>query len=469
MFQKNDRIFALTFSYAHVYLDTAATEADFGLRSAINFVSDEKLRSVERSNIGEAIREFIQSANLRDFRSFGFDDTLDLIRKVSGYGLDDSFAEAVTGARALRFTKDVELDDVPDVTAEAVNLFMSTAYQRTSFGIIDFLSPVPDPLENTSLDQALVDAIRNASDEFEIALPEIDTDGVRSFRFERAGLSGFHPDLSLELYREGLGNRLVGLSVDDLKKHKVAAFDEDGAKPVKLWSVYHSLVGSLSLDGKRYALNEGLWYRVDDKFKQSADTAFAELCREPDKKFRPLKKMYPQSSGKGKKRPHYQPEGSYNEEISKESGYILLDRRPVSIDDVPGPGMEACDLLDIEGRRLIHLKKSSRQSSVLSHLFKQGGNAAQMIKKYDLFRKNLVEVVQKHYGKAKALELADALDSKGAAREWTVEFQIADFPRENGEHNIPFLSKLTLRDEARSIRAMGFDVKVGFITLQRIH
>lgn len=82
-------------------------------------------------------------------------------------------------------------------------MFTSTAYQRTNFKIIDFLSPVTGPLENASLDQALIEALRQEGDEFEIALPEIDTDGVRSFRFERAGLPAFHPDLSLQLYREG--------------------------------------------------------------------------------------------------------------------------------------------------------------------------------------------------------------------------------------------------------------------------
>ena len=46
--------------------------------------SDGKLRSVERSNIGAAIRDFAQAAGQRDLRSFGFDDALDLIRKVSG-------------------------------------------------------------------------------------------------------------------------------------------------------------------------------------------------------------------------------------------------------------------------------------------------------------------------------------------------------------------------------------------------
>ena len=63
IFKADDHIFAVSFSYAHVYLDDAKTEADFGLKTAINAVSSEKLRSVERSNIGAAIRDFAQAAD----------------------------------------------------------------------------------------------------------------------------------------------------------------------------------------------------------------------------------------------------------------------------------------------------------------------------------------------------------------------------------------------------------------------
>jgi uncharacterized protein (TIGR04141 family) len=198
-------------------------------------------------------------------------------------------------------------------------------------------------------------------------------------------------------------------------------------------------------------------------FKDAADRKFTDLCAPPDKKLRPLKKIQ-HAGGRGKKpKVTYQSEESYNAEIATETGYLLLDRKLIQIEEVPGPGIEACDLLDIEGRRFIHVKKSSRQSSVLSHLFKQGGNAAQMLRKYEPFRIKMIETVKQHYGAAKAKELEAALGKR-----WTVEFQIADFPRPDGAHNVPFFSKLTLREEARDIEAMEFDVRVRFIKLTRI-
>ena len=194
-----------------------------------------------------------------------------------------------------------------------------------------------------------------------------------------------------------------------------------------------------------------------------ADARFAELVSSPDTKLRPFKKIYPAKKTKAPIKPTYQSEETYNKEIADESGYLLLDQRLVAMDDVPGPGIEACDLIDLKKRRFIHVKKSSRQSSVLSHLFKQGGNSAQLLKKYPKFQTELSAVVKKHYGGDTAKELISSFEKK-----WTVEFQVADFPRANGQHNIPFFSKLSLREEASNIGAMGFGVRIGFITLARL-
>ena len=463
-FKSETFIFAITFAYGHVYLDDAKTEADFGLKVAINAVHDERLRSVERSNIGAAIRDFAQAAGQRDLRSFGFDDALDLIRKVSGRATDGEFADMVTGSRALRFSKRIELVEVPAAAVEAVSFFKSGAYKKTAFRMIDFLAPVLDPTVEDSLNDKLVASIRQQSDEFEIAIPEIVSESVGSFRFEHAGFSRFYPDLSLELYCEELGpDRLSELTLDDLDKHTVAAYAEDESRDFQHWSVHRSLVGSLVFDGERYALNEGHWYRIGKTFKEAADRKFAELKGPADKKLKPLRKIV-KEGGKGKKQKiTYQTEESYNQEMAEETGYLLLDRRLIQIDEMPGPGIEACDLLDIEGRRFIHVKKNSRQSSVLSHLFKQGGNAAQMVRKYEPFRSKLVDVIKREHGARKAREFEGALDKR-----WTVEFQIADFPRPDGSFNIPFFSKLTLREEARDIEAMDFDVRVSFIKLTRI-
>jgi uncharacterized protein (TIGR04141 family) len=459
VFKIEGRIFALSFSYGHVYLDDTKTEADFGLRVAINAISDDNLRSVESSNIGAAIRDFAQAAGKRDLRAFGFDEALDLIRKVSGYA-DDDFADVVSGARALRLSKKMEIADLPEAATEALELFGKTTYQDTAFKIIDFLSPVLDSDLVNRLDEELLRAVREGSDEFELALPDILPSGVGTFRFEQAGFSDYHADLSLDLYREGLSEKLATLSVADIKKHRISAYSEDGSMRLDSWPVYRALIGTVNLDDDRYALNEGSWYRIGQLLKDAAEADFQRLKKEPDPIFIPLRQVAGPKKKRKKAVVYYQSEESYNVERAAESGYLLLDMQLIPIPEEPGRGIEVCDLLDIAGRRFIHVKKSSRQSSVLSHFFKQGANAAQMLRKYKPYREAFVAKVRELYGDPIADELDDALDER-----WTVEFQIADRPRANGDFNIPFFSKLTLRDEARDMEAMQFDVAVRFIRL----
>ncbi|MGO1079604.1 TIGR04141 family sporadically distributed protein [Inquilinus sp. CA228] len=459
VFKKDQKIFAITFSYGHVYLDESKTEADFGLKVAINKLSDEKLRSVEHSHIGDAIRGFSQAAGQRDLRSFGFDEALDLIRKVSGYADDDDFADKITGSRALRFSKSVLMSEIPNVAMEALRLFSLEKYKDTAFKIIDFLSPVLDSNLINTLDSELIKHLINDSGEFEIAIPEILPTSIGYFSFVNVGIREFFPDISIDIYRKGLGNELEKLDIDLLKKHKIAVHSEAGDK-LEQWSIRRALVGSVVVGTARYALNEGVWYRLDDTYKAAADEKFIALLRAPDPKFTPLRKIYTPPEKRKRIKPYYQSEESYNIEIASSSGYLLMDQKLVEIAEEPGRGIEACDLLDIEGRRFIHIKKSSRQSSILSHFFKQGSNAAQMLRTYEPFRSALVQRVSDLHGTEAAERLKNSLDER-----WTVEFQIADAPRRDGGFDIPFFSKLTLRDEVRHMEAMRFNVAIRFIKL----
>jgi uncharacterized protein (TIGR04141 family) len=72
-------------------------------------------------------------------------------------------------------------------------------------------------------------------------------------------------------------------------------------------------------------------------------------------------------------------------------------------------------------------------------------------------------VLRRDYGNDVATEFREAM---AAEEKWTVEFVIADSPRADGRFNIPFFSKISLRDETNILKAMGYDVCLRFITLE---
>jgi uncharacterized protein (TIGR04141 family) len=121
--------------------------------------------------------------------------------------------------------------------------------------------------------------------------------------------------------------------------------------------------------------------------------------------------------------------------------YALLDKKLIRIAGVQGSEFEAADLLDIQGKRLIHIKKSSRRSSVLSHFFKQGSNSAQRLKRFPDALTNLEQALRRDYGNDVATEFREAM---AAEEEWTVEFVIADSRGADGRCDIPFFSKGSL-------------------------
>jgi uncharacterized protein (TIGR04141 family) len=222
--------------------------------------------------------------------------------------------------------------------------------------------------------------------------------------------------------------------------------------------MHSSLVGSIVHDGERYAINEGEWYRIEEAFKNSIEDSFTALVEDWEAPPEPFRKIYDEH-GNG----HYEAEATYNERFAASSGYVLLDTELIQIPGVERSGFEPCDVLDIARKRFIHIKKSSRRSSVLSHFFKQGANAARQFSIFEAAWAELRVRVENVAGLTAAQQLDAARDDRD--RPWKVEFVIADSPRQNGEFNIPFFSKVSLRDELRTLRAMSYATGLRFIAL----
>jgi uncharacterized protein (TIGR04141 family) len=251
----------------------------------------------------------------------------------------------------------------------------------------------------------------------------------------------------------------VDLTTDTLRAHKIVAIFNDDNRPDAKWSVRVSLVGSLIHAGERYAINEGEWYRIEQGFKDSIEVGFNDLIEQWDEAPEPLRRVYNPEGDEGR----YEPEAAYNARFAAAHDYILLDRAMVRIPGVDRSDFESCDILDIAGKRFLHLKKSSRRSSVLSHFFKQGSNSAKLFSTFDAAWAHLRQLVQARGGDDSA-QLLDHVCADD--RPWRVEFVIADTPRGNGQFNIPFFSKVSLRDEVRTLHAMKYEVGLRFIELQ---
>lgn len=462
IFRSERRIFACPFAFGWMYLNDRKLEADFGLRAAINALDDKRLQKIERANLSDAIRGIELSPFKRDLNSFGLEAALNLVRRVGGDAQDDSSADTMSGAQSLKLTGDFDLDALPDLAKDALELFSSDFYKTTSFVALDVIRPIRDKAVVERLDDLVLQRIKGDHGDFEFGLPVTLSDESIMYSFQGPRLLGGFPNLNLSDYIEALGDRANELTVDTLKKHKVIASFQEDDRPDRTWSVRQSLVGTLVNEDGLYALNEGEWYRIDQTFRDNVIRAFEEAVQDwgPHRSPRPLKKIYDDKDDGV-----YEAEGDYNAAIGQDLGYLVFDTVMIKVPDVPNSGFEACDLLDLDGKRLIHVKKSSRRSSVLSHFFKQGANSARNIKCFPPVREQMVNYVAEAYSQAQADQLQDSF-FEGNLNDWTVEYWIADRPRADGNFNIPFFSKASFSEERRSMLSMSYQVVMRFIELR---
>jgi uncharacterized protein (TIGR04141 family) len=169
--------------------------------------------------------------------------------------------------------------------------------------------------------------------------------------------------------------------------------------------------------------------------------------------------------GKTKAVPVYEREEVYNERVAKHTGYVLFDQIWHKADDGTFQKLEVCDLYDPENLRMIHVKRTSRQPSMVSYLFEQGQRAADLWQRDDV-RTQFIARVRSEAGDAAADKLAEVARAPGAL---TIEFAIADHENAQGHHTIPFLAKLSFENKARDVELRGFKVLVRFITLEKPH
>lgn len=458
IFIKDGRYFSLAYGHGWLYLDETKIIGDFGLRSAINFISANKIKSLERANIAISMRDATQAARDRGLQEFGADDALEIIRKVSGTSDDDEFAGKAVGAKSLKIFVDNDLSEVPELASQSLELFNSEAYKDTPFEIIDFLRPVTDRALINELDQNALDEIIARSGDLQLAVPMFLDQEFTHIKYKGGG-GGTDSGVSMEKYIDRLSDKADELTVDRLKQHRILAYGDETEYPIGNWSVYNALIGSIELGGIRYAINEGDWFQVAGQFRDSAYRHYQENLIELDENLGPFIRRNIAQSGKPQIR--LETEAAYNERAADGCHYINLDTKLIQIPGTAGPGYEMCDLLDIPGRRFIHVKKGGRNSSNLSHLFRQGANAAQILKSSNEARQQLIQHVVNVADEAVAASFDDASRSLEG---WTIEFRIADSPRADGNYDIPFFSKLSFKDEAMRIRTFGMNVLLGFIT-----
>lgn len=450
------RWFAFSYGTGHFALDKSRVVMDFGIRCAINMIKDDKVKSKEGVEVSTTQREATQSPTITSFTALSDSSTTEIVKRISGrIGLNES----LSGATSLKFRSKKPITELSEDLAATLIAKDSEEYKNSEFAALDKLLPIKDKSYIKALNQKMVEVFTENSGEVELVIPAITTQD-RDISYIKLQRTGIKP--SPELIGLTIANYLKELppteeiSLEILKKHRVAGFAEDGGL-IHHDSIFNCIVGSLdtNITGEtaKYVLNEGEWFQVQKNFKEDVDDTFAR-AREItlDNSFEPLRVI--SAKARKKKTDGYETELAYNTRVAGKCGYTLLDQKLVPVSGEGGRGLEFCDLLDHQGQRLIHVKIGGRQSSVMSHFFNQGTLPLSFFYSSTEFRSAVIEKVESENPDAK--DFVDSLNPM----QTNVHFVILDHKRSDGTFNIPFFSRITFYEKTKSTPA---NLKVWFV------
>lgn len=179
-----------------------------------------------------------------------------------------------------------------------------------------------------------------------------------------------------------------------LKKWKIKYVDSE--KTEEKFSIYSHIYYTTSIEKVTYSLIDGFWRKIDTDYAKNIND-FVENLYESSK----LRATY--FLPKRKK----ESEAEYNLRMVKETNnkFLLMDQRDIKPAGEKTTSVEMCDLIELEAKKLIHVKVGNK-SSDLSHLFSQGFGSAEILRndvcyieklKYKFVRCELIEYIKNHF------------------------------------------------------------------------
>lgn len=426
--------FVLSFGTGFHLLKPEAIERDFGLKVTLNSVDPEKLRSLDKASYDHnPLNSRTQSTRDVDIFNLHLDSEMEMLYAITGASQVKEFGSHVTGRDALTIAVEASLDDIPKILKTAYSQYKTTLPSKFSW--VENINRVRDLDEIEILDLELDECFKTmAAESFWLGEPEIvDWESQIGYSFSMYPNSPRHVVLLFQDYLDYLGGDSP--SVEKMKSDVIHVNNSE-YQSVKSWSVYRCLYAEISFDGSQYILRNGVWYKVNNDFVSAVDEYLEEL-EEYDFQF----PVY-----------SHDREEEYNDHVYKsQTGFCLMDKKNIKIGG-PYDKLEHCDLIR-NGRDFVHVKVY-KSSSTLSHLFSQGFVAAEAFVKDGWYRERLNPKLPA------SIKLADA-KARPDPQNYSIVYAIAT--KKKIPEELPFFSKVTLKNALRTLKALNYNVALSKI------
>jgi uncharacterized protein (TIGR04141 family) len=439
LIEHQNRIFAIPFGYGWTLLNHGVWEERFGLKTTLNVVDANNLRRIDKNNMSSIPKVTSEQLSREGIAAdFGIDIEQDLIRSITGKSKEATFGKSITGKDALSVSVKVDLIGIKEFLESCYQKYLSNDYKK-DFGWIDQIAEVTDPTLIEILNGKLIENIKNNEvKKTWMAVPElVDWSDVLGFSYKNSARDDSRQDdICLSDFLDSLSeDDKNNLSVEILKRKKIFCFNAQNDQIKHQWSAYNCLYCETNDDSneKTCLLSNGKWYEVEKDFSKQVDTDYQELRNQTSSFTLPAYQ--------------HKNENDYNEKIAQnDSQFCCMDRKNISY----GGGyskIEFCDLLT-KDKKLIHVKHYGG-SSVLSHLFSQGVVSGELFIADKEFRQKVNEKLSDSHK-------IDNVANRPNASDYEVIFAIiSSFDK---DLEIPFFSKVSLRNAKRRLETYGYKV-----------
>lgn len=426
-------VFVVSFGFGRFLLKDGVFEERFGLKVVLNVVDPKSLRSIDKTSLGSVpkhSREQIVKEGIT--ADFGIDIEQDLIHSLTGKSKDSKFGKTITGRDALSVAAKVDVNNIKDFLKLCIERYKSNDY-KIDFGWIDQITDIRSSKKTEELNNLLL-AKLNAGDVDKIwmAVPDvIDWVNIRGFRYIKHTAGDLKDDLDVQDFIAACAGRKM--DIDFLKSTLVYEISIQNDEIVNSWSSFDCIYAEIEQGGKVYILNNSMWYEIVKDFTKQVKDEFVNT-EEADMDFPDY---------------NHEDEYKYNQAVPLITRDICcMDRKDIN----HGGGhsrVEFCDLLT-KTKTIIHIKRYGG-SSQLSHLFSQGVVSGELFAADSGFRLKLNDELPAEY------KLNNATIRPNPA-EYEVVYGIIS--KSNKKFDIPFFSKVSLRNAKRRLEGYGYRVRI---------
>ncbi len=380
-----ERWFAITFGTSYHNLKENSYEYDFGLRTTLNTLDPDKIKSTDLLMPETAKRQRIQIPNASNLTHFNISTDDSIVKRLTG-AVKNEYQDTLrnaTGACSLRFTTDCEPNELVELCSRLYTIYTRRDYEE-SFPDLQNITPIKDPDLINSLEDLLLNDFHENSINLTLGIPDI-VDYSTNFKVKYRGASrpsNEYEDVYIGNYREYLNERNVEIeNISIFNKHFLCILDENGS-PIQSYSIYKAFLFDCTYNNKTYHLCEGEWYEINtnfiDRLKSELDPIFIDehaiLCECNQKR-----------------------EDEYNIHAQRNSPIdevYCLDKK--SIAPQGQRNIEPCDLIALKNNMVVELihNKISTRSAYLSHLFNQGVNSVIILQQSPEAKEKLKDLIE---------------------------------------------------------------------------